>query len=45
MKEGGFFLIGMCFISLIFVGAAWAEEVAKTKARKITKYLTLGKYL
>jgi iron complex outermembrane recepter protein len=42
MKKGGFFLIGMCFISLIFFRAAWAEETAKSESKKDYQVFDLG---
>ena len=42
MKKGGFFLMGFCFISLIFFGAAWAEEVAKSESKKDYQVFDLG---
>ena len=42
MKKGGFLLIGMCFISLIFFGAAWAEETAKSETQKDYQVFDLG---
>ena len=42
MKKGGFFLIGLCFISLIFFGAVWAEEIAKSEGQKDYQVFDLG---
>ena len=42
MKKGGFFLIGMCFISLIFFGAVRAEEVATSEVQKNYEVFDLG---
>ena len=42
MKKRGFFLIGMCFISLIFFRAAWADETAKTEGQKDYQVFDLG---
>jgi outer membrane receptor protein involved in Fe transport len=42
MKKRGFFLIGMCFISLIFFRAALADETPKTEAQKDYQVFDLG---
>ena len=42
MKKGGFFLIGLCFISLIFFGAVRAEEVATSEVQKNYEVFDLG---
>jgi outer membrane receptor protein involved in Fe transport len=41
-RKGGFFLIGLCFISLIFFGAAWAEEIAMSESQKDYQVYDLG---
>jgi iron complex outermembrane receptor protein len=42
MKKGGFFLMGMCFISLIFVAATWSEETGKSESKKDYQVFDLG---
>jgi iron complex outermembrane recepter protein len=42
MRKGGFFSIGMCFISLIFFRAARAEETAKSESKKDYQVFDLG---
>ena len=42
MRKGGFLLLGLGFISLIFFGAAWSEEVAKTESKKDYQVFDLG---
>ena len=42
MKKGGFILIGICFIALIFFGVTWAEEAAKSESKKDYQVFDLG---
>lgn len=42
MKKGGFILIGICFIVLIFFGVTWAEETAKPDSKKDYQVFDLG---
>ncbi len=42
MKKGGVFLTGVCFIVLIFIGDAWAEEPAQSKRTKDYQVFDLG---
>jgi outer membrane receptor protein involved in Fe transport len=42
MKKGRVFLIGTCFIALIFFSAAWSEEVAKSESKKDYQVFGLG---
>jgi len=42
MKRGGVFLIGICFIVLMYFGAAWAQEPAQSKSTKDYQVFDLG---
>jgi iron complex outermembrane recepter protein len=42
MKKGGVFLMGICLIVFIFLGAAWAEETAKSESKKDYQVFDLG---
>ena len=43
IRKGGFFLVGLCFISLIFFfGAARAEEIAMSESQKDYQVYDLG---
>jgi outer membrane receptor protein involved in Fe transport len=42
MRKGGFFLIGLCFISLILFSSAWAEDIAMDESQKDYQVYDLG---
>ena len=42
IRKGGFFLIGLCFISLIFFGSAWAEDIAMGESQEGYQVYDLG---
>jgi iron complex outermembrane recepter protein len=42
MKKGGVFLMGICFVALIFFSPAWAEETAKSESKKDYQVFNLG---
>ena len=42
MKKGRVFLIGTCFIALIFSSASWAEETPKSESKKDYQVFDLG---
>jgi iron complex outermembrane recepter protein len=42
IRKGGFFLMGLCFISLIFFSVAWAEEIAMSESQKDYQVYDLG---